>query len=221
MTAATDAMTWPGKSNVVELERSLPPACPGMRIGLFGGSFNPPHCGHRHISEVALKRMQLHRIWWLVTPGNPLKDTSGLKEIAEREAAARKAADHPRMIVTGFERFLPTPYAIDTARFLRRRFAGVEFVWIMGGDNLATFHLWRDWRGLFETLPIMVIDRPEARNQALASPAAQCYAGARLPESHAKMLPALPAPAWIYATAPLRDVSSTEIRNRRGLQSLK
>ena len=212
-------MIWQGQSTVVALERSLPLACPGMRIGLFGGSFNPPHHGHRHVSEVALKRMQLERIWWLVTPGNPLKDRSGLEAIAERVAAARKAADHPRMIATGFERYLQTPYAVDTASFLRRRFPAVRFVWIMGGDNLATFHLWRDWRRLFETLPIMVIDRPEARNQALASPAAQCYSAARLPESHAKMLPALSAPAWIYATAPLCDISSTEIRNRNGQMS--
>jgi nicotinate-nucleotide adenylyltransferase len=185
-----------------------------MRIGLFGGSFNPPHPGHRHVSEVALKRLQLHMIWWLVTPGNPLKDAAGLGDIGERVAAAGKAANHPRMIATGFEQYLPTPFAIDTIRFLKRRFAGVQFVWIMGGDNLATFHLWRDWRGLFEALPIMVIDRPDMRNRALASQAAHRYAWARLPESSAKQLPAMTPPAWIYATAPLRDISSTEIRNR-------
>jgi nicotinate-nucleotide adenylyltransferase len=191
-----------------------------MRIGLFGGSFNPPHHGHRHAAETALKRMQLHRVWWLVTPGNPLKDTSGLTEIAEREAAVREAASHPRMAVTGFETFLPTPYAIDTVRFLRRRFPSTDFVWVMGGDNLATFHLWRNWRGLFETLPIMVIDRPEMRNRALASVAAHKYSVARLPESCAKLLPALSAPAWIYATAPLHDVSSTDIRARAGQPSV-
>src|SRR5690606_22627629 len=105
---------------------------------------------------------------------------------------------------------------IDTIRFLRRRFPSTHFVWIMGGDNLASFHLWRNWRGLFEALPIMVIDRPVMRNRALASLAAHRYAAARLPESCAKGLPALAAPAWIYTTAPLRDVSSTQIRRERG-----
>lgn len=214
-------MTGSGRRRVVQLERSLPPACPGMRIGLFGGSFNPPHRGHRHVSEEALKRMQLHRVWWLVTPGNPLKDRSGLEDIAEREAAARRAADHPRMIVTNFERFLPTPYAIDTVRFLRRRFPGVSFVWIMGGDNLTGFHLWRGWQGLFETVPIMVIDRPEERSKALASPAAHRYRAARLSENHAKLLPTSSAPAWIYATAPLCDISSTDIRARGVQRSFK
>jgi nicotinate-nucleotide adenylyltransferase len=213
-------MTWQPKTSIVRLENSLPPAAPGMRIGLFGGSFNPPHHGHRHAAETALKRMQLDRVWWVVTPGNPLKDTAGLTEIAEREAAVREAAGHPRMAVTGFETFLPTPYAIDTIRFLRRRFPSTDFVWIMGGDNLATFHLWRNWRGLFEALPIMVIDRPEMRNRAMASRAAHLYAAARQPEARAKMLPALAAPAWIYATAPLRDVSSTEIRARAGQASV-
>lgn len=212
-------MTWQGRNNVVALEKVMPLAFPGMRIGLFGGSFNPPHHGHRHVSEVALKRMQLHRVWWLVTPGNPLKGRAGLETIAEREVAARKAAGHPRMIISGFERYLTTPYAIDTVRFLRRRYPAVRFVWIMGGDNLVTFHLWRYWRELFKALPIMVIDRPEARNQALASQAALYYAAARLPESKAKMLSGLSAPAWIYATAPLNDISSTEIRHRNGQMS--
>src|SRR5688572_16504017 len=128
-----------------------PPAFANMRIGLLGGSFNPPHEGHRHISLAALSRLRLNKLWWLVTPGNPLKSAARQPDLADRLSLAAELASHPAIEVTGFEAALPTPYAIDTLHFLRRRFPGVHFVWIMGGDNLAQFHRWRDWAGLFTT----------------------------------------------------------------------
>lgn len=196
--------------------RKPPPAFPNMRIGLLGGSFNPPHEGHRHISLAALARLRLVKLWWLVTPGNPLKNSAHLPSLAERLALAGEIAAHPSIEITGFEAVLPTAYAIDTVRFLRRRFPGVHFVWIMGGDNLAQFHRWRDWAGLFAALPILVVDRPGARFRALASPAASRFAAARLPESAAPRLAALAPPAWIYMTLPLCGASSTAIRGDLG-----
>lgn len=194
--------------------QTLPPAYPGMRIGLFGGSFNPAHTGHRHICQVALQRLQLDQIWWLVTPGNPLKDSQELADIGNRSAAAERIASHPRMIVTAFEQYLPSPYAIGTIHFLQRRFPGVRFIWIMGGDNLADFHHWRYWEEIFRSLPIVVVDRPGTRHIAMASHAAQRFSNWRLPENNAGYLPFAAPPAWVYLTAPLRDISSTEIRRK-------
>ena len=193
-----------------------PPAFPNMRIGLLGGSFNPPHEGHRHISVTALARLRLDRVWWLVTPGNPLKSTAHLPGLVERVALATKIAAHPAIEVTGFEAALPTPYAIDTVHFLRRRFPGAHFVWIIGGDNLAQFHRWRDWAGLFTAMPILVLDRPGARLGALASPSARRFEAARLPECAAPVLPVMSPPAWIYLTLPLINVSSTDLRQEIG-----
>ncbi|WP_088348290.1 MULTISPECIES: nicotinate-nucleotide adenylyltransferase [Rhodomicrobium] len=189
-----------------------PLALPGMRVGLLGGSFNPAHEGHLHISLTALRRLGLDRLWWMVTPGNPLKRPGDLASLPERVAQARTLAVHPDIVVTDFEAALPTPYAIDTVHFLQKRYPGVHFVWIMGGDNLAQFHLWRDWTGLFGAIPILVLDRPGARNSALAAPAARRFASARLPESAAAGLALAQPPAWIYLTLPLSDLSSTAIR---------
>jgi nicotinate-nucleotide adenylyltransferase len=191
---------------------SVPPAFPGMRIGLLGGSFNPAHEGHLHISRVALARLGLHAVWWLVTPGNPLKDASARQTLPQRLTSARAAACHPRIRVTAFEAARGSPFTADTLAFLLRRHKGVHFVWIMGGDNLAQFHRWRDWRRIFAGLPIFVLDRPGARLPAIASPAARSFAAARLPEEAAATLPTRPAPAWIYAGLPLSPLSSTAIR---------
>jgi nicotinate-nucleotide adenylyltransferase len=189
-----------------------PPAFAGMRIGLLGGSFNPAHEGHRHISLAALERLGLDRLWWIVTPGNPLKDKAELASLAARIAAARALASHPRIDVTGFEAALPSPYTVDTLGLLKRRFPRTRFVWVMGGDNLPGFHRWRQWRRIFELMPIAVFDRPGVRHRALASPAAHAFAAARLPEVAAPVLAALPAPAWCYITIPLCPASSTALR---------
>jgi nicotinate-nucleotide adenylyltransferase len=188
---------------------------PGQRIGLMGGSFNPPHEGHRLISELALKRLGLHQIWWIVTPGNPLKARRDLAPLAERIAAARVLAQHPRIVVTGFEAGLPTAYTAATLFFLKRRCPGVRFVWIMGADNLASFHHWRHWRQIFETVPIAVIDRPGWRHRSLAGKAATAFRASYLPERRAARLAQLSPPAWTLLTGPLSSLSSTELRLTR------
>ena len=142
----------------------------GMRIGLLGGSFNPPHAAHRAISLFALKRLKLDRVWWLLTPGNPLKDTGRLHGMAERASAAREVADDPRIDISCLEAVIGTRYTVDTIIHLRRRVSGVRFVWIMGADNLAQFHRWKDWRRIAAEVPIAVIDRPPQSFRALAAP---------------------------------------------------
>lgn len=191
-----------------------PPAFANMRVGLLGGSFNPPHAGHLHISLTAIARLRLDALWWLVTPGNPLKSAAQLPDLAERLSLAAQVASHPAITITGFEADLPTPYAIDTVHFLQRRFPGVHFVWIMGGDNLVQVHRWRNWIGLFRAVPILVLDRPNARLGALASPAARRFAQWRLPEGAGPRLAVSRPPAWIYMTLPLCDASSTALRGK-------
>jgi nicotinate-nucleotide adenylyltransferase len=190
-----------------------PLAVPGMRIGLLGGSFNPAHEGHLNISLLALERLGLDRLWWLVTPSNPLKDREELAGFAERLARAGTVAAHPRIQVTSFEAALSEPfYTADTLRFLKARFPGVRFVWVMGGDNLAQIHRWHKWREIFALMPVAVLDRPGARHQALASPAARRFAFAELPETAARALPLMRPPAWVYLTIPLSAASSTKLR---------
>jgi nicotinate-nucleotide adenylyltransferase len=196
--------------------RPKPPvALPGMRIGVMGGSFNPPHKGHRQISLAALTRLGLDRLWWVVTPGNPLKGVADLAVLAERIRLAREVASHPRIDVTDFEAALPSAYTAETVAYLARRFPDVNFVWIMGGDNLAQFARWRDWRRIVETMPIAVLDRPGARHKALASLAARSFAAFQLPESQARALPLSNTPAWVYLTIPLSEASSTALRKAR------
>jgi len=136
------------------------PVAPGLRIGLFGGSFNPAHSGHLYVSLTALRRLKLDYVWWLVSPGNPLKTASGTADFAKRFASAQKIAHHPRLIVSDIERQLGTRYTIDTVKKLLRRFPQVQFVWLMGSDNLENFHRWRDWQKLAPSLPLAVVQRP-------------------------------------------------------------
>ena len=194
------------------MQAKPPLALRGMRIGLLGGSFNPAHEGHRHISLLALERLGIDRLWWVVTPGNPLKSKDELADFSERLVRARAVAAHPRIDVTGFEAALPSAYTASTLAFLRARFPGVHFVWVMGGDNLAQIHRWHQWREIFELMPIAVMDRPGARPKALASPAAMLFAPSRLAEADARALPLMQPPAWTYLTIPLSAVSSTKLR---------
>ncbi len=191
-----------------------PYTTPGLTIGLLGGSFNPPHAAHRLISEVALKRLALDKVWWIVSPGNPLKKRIATPPLAERVQLARTVAMNPHIIVTDFEADLPSPYTVSTLAFLKARSPLVRFVWIMGADNLATFDRWERWREIFTMLPIVVVDRPGWRLKALASKAARAFQRARKPEADAANLPLLPPPAWTFLTGPLSQTSSTEIRNR-------
>jgi len=188
----------------------------GMRVGLLGGSFNPPHAAHRAISLFALKRLKLDRVWWLLTPGNPLKDNGGLHDLSERADAARKVADDPRIDISCLEAVIGVRYTVDTIIHLRRRVSGVRLVWIMGADNLAQFHRWKDWRRIASEVPIAVIDRPPQSFRALAAPAAQALARYRLPENQAARLADQPAPAWAFLTGMKLSLSSTGLRNSDG-----
>jgi nicotinate-nucleotide adenylyltransferase len=188
----------------------------GMRIGLLGGSFNPPHAAHRAISRFAIKRLQLDRVWWLVTPGNPLKELAGLRELDERTEAARKMADDPRIDVSCLESVIGTRYTEDTIAYLRRRCSGLRLVWIMGADNLAQFHRWQNWRRIAYQVPMAVIDRPPQSFRALAAPAAQALERYRIPESAAGGLAGRLAPAWVFLTGMKSTLSSTGLRNPDG-----
>jgi nicotinate-nucleotide adenylyltransferase len=193
----------------------LPPHAPGLRIGLFGGSFNPPHAAHRAASLYALKRLGLDRIWWLVTPGNPLKDTTALPPLEDRLAAALAVSKHPRIDVTGLEAVIKTRYTYDTVAYLTARCPNVRFVWVMGADNLKQFHHWQRWQGIAALVPIAVIDREPAGLRAAASPAAQALAPARLPETLANTLPERTLPAWVYLHGLKSPISSTALRGRK------
>jgi nicotinate-nucleotide adenylyltransferase len=186
-----------------------------MRIGLFGGTFDPPHAAHLGASLLAMKRLKLDRMWWLVTPGNPLKDTRGLAPLKERIAAARKLAHHPRIDITGFEAVINVRYTYDTLRYLVKRCPGVRFVWVMGADNLRSFYRWQKWRGIASLMPIAVVDRMGSTLYATAGRAAQALARYRLPEDAAAMLADCKPPAWVYLHGLKSPLSSTALRAQR------
>ncbi len=209
--ASADASAFPATA-----QQAIPSHAPGMRIGLLGGSFNPPHAAHRAITLFALKRLGLDQVWWLVTTGNPLKDNAALTGLATRVKAAQQVADDPRIHVTCLEAVIGTRYTVDTIVELRRRCIGVRFVWIMGADNLAQFHRWKDWRRIAAEVPLAVVDRPPRSLSALAAPAAVALSRYRLQERAAHSLAGLAAPAWTFLTGLKLDVSSTGLRNPDG-----
>jgi nicotinate-nucleotide adenylyltransferase len=193
----------------------LPRVAPGMRIGLYGGSFNPAHAGHRHVSLLALKRLGLDRIWWIVTPGNPLKDPGELADTSSRAAEARRLAGHPRIDVTTFEEEIGARYTVDTLAYLKRRYPGVQFVWIMGADNLAGFHRWRGWRSIAAMMPIAVVDRPGWTLKAMRSRSAAALSSERIGEGEALALAGAEPPAWVFLHGPRSHLSSTALREMR------
>lgn len=202
---------------------SSPPLHPplvfaGQRVGLMGGTFNPPHEGHAICARTALRRLRLDQLWWMVTPGNPLKAGEGLPSLQARMAASRRLATDPAMKVTGFEAGLGSPYTYTyaTVRFLTQRYPGVHFVWVMGADNLASFHRWQHWRDIARLVPIAIVDRPGWRLKALASPAAGLLARDRIPESAAARLPLMTPPAWALLSTRLSEASSTALRAMGG-----
>jgi nicotinate-nucleotide adenylyltransferase len=198
------------------ISQAIPLYTNGMRIGLLGGSFNPPHVAHRAISLFAIKRLKLDRVWWLVSPGNPLKDPGPLHDLDQRVEAARRMANDPRIDVTCLEAVIGTRYTVDTITYLRRRTSGLRLVWIMGADNLAQFHRWQNWRRIAAEVPIAVIDRPPQSFRAMAAPAAQALARYRLPENQAGRLADQQAPAWVFLTGMKLSLSSTGLRNPDG-----
>ncbi|NDW47717.1 nicotinate-nucleotide adenylyltransferase [Ruegeria sp. PrR005] len=197
------------------MRQGFPYARPGQVIGLFGGSFDPPHAGHVHVTREALKMFGLDRVWWLVTPGNPLK-ARGPAPLARRMEAARAVMRHPRVDVTDIETHLGTRATADTIAALRRLYPRVRFVWLMGADNLAQLHRWQDWRQIMETVPVGVVARPGDRISARMSPAARAYAPYRLDGEARHLLGRSQAPAWCFVNVPMVDVSSTRIRAAGG-----
>lgn len=186
----------------------------------MGGTFNPPHEGHLIAARTALKRLQLDWVWWLATPGSPLKQHQDLAPLPERLTAIRALTQEPRMVPTGFEEQMRTPYTAATLAFLKLRYPRVHFVWIMGADNLATFHLWQWWRDIAATMPFAVVDRPGWRFAAMASPAARALARYRVNEADAASLVLRQPPAWTLLTTRLSPLSSTEMRAAKpGLQA--
>jgi nicotinate-nucleotide adenylyltransferase len=189
-----------------------------MRIGLFGGTFDPPHQAHLAASLLALKRLKLDSVWWLVTPGNPLKNTRGLAPLELRIGAARALTHHPRVHVTGLEAVIKTRYTYDTMKWLIAHCPRVRFVWIMGADNLRSFHRWQKWRGIAKLMPFVVVDRLGPSLYATASPASQAFAHARIAEPAAVSLPDRKPPAWAFLHGLKSPLSSTALRaiRRRG-----
>jgi nicotinate-nucleotide adenylyltransferase len=196
----------------------IPPAMVGQRIGLFGGTFDPPHEAHLGACLLAMKRLQLDEVWWLVTPGNPLKDTRSLAPLDDRIAAARMLARHPRIVVTGLEAGIGVRFTYETIRHLVARCPGVHFVWIMGADNLRSFHRWQNWRRIAALVPIAVVDRLGPSLYAPGSVAAQALGRFRLSERAAALLPGHRPPAWVFLHGLKSPLSSTALRTLRQAQ---
>ena len=193
----------------------LPPHSPGMAIGLYGGSFNPPHAAHRMVAETALEKLGLDRLWALVTPGNPLKDNRALPPAATRMAAARALFDDPRIVVTDVEAGIGAARSFEVLRHLKARAPDVRFVWIIGADNLVSLHGWGRWRELAGLAPIAVIDRPGGTFAPLSSRAGSVLRRARIDERDAAGLAHMDPPAWVFLHGRRLDLSSTALRGRR------
>ena len=191
----------------------FPTAAPGMVIGLLGGSFDPAHDGHVHITLEAMRRFGLTHVWWLVSPGNPLKKRQPAP-LATRMDRAREEMQHPRVKITDIEARLGTRYTAETLRRLKAIYPGVQFVWLMGADNLTQFDKWQDWRWIMENVPVGVLARPGDRISARMSRAARVYRHARLPASAASLLGQCEPPCWCFVNVPMVSLSSTMLRNR-------
>ena len=190
----------------------LPPFAPGMRVGLLGGSFNPPHGGHALITRLALRRLRLDRVWWLVTPGNPLKSQAELAALQARVEAARRLVAGPRVVVTDVEARIGARFTYETLAWIRRRAPCVHFVWIMGADNLIQFHRWRHWRAIADLMPIVVVDRPGSTLRAISSRAGAGLSPWRAPEHDTARFSTMQPPAFLFLHGPRSRLSSTALR---------
>ena len=202
-----------GAANV---QRHPPVGCPearrGKRIGLLGGSFDPPHAGHLAVSKLALRRLRLDAVWWLVSPGNPLKEMPS-QDFATRLTAATLVASHsPHIFASSIEFRLPTRYTVDTLAGLSRLAAGTRFVWLMGADNLADIHRWKNWECLFMSMPVAAFARPGFQLHGGLSIAARRFSRARLPAARAGALALRKPPCWTLLPGPLFSESSRRIR---------
>lgn len=196
------------------MNHGLPYVPPGQVVGLLGGSFDPAHSGHARITREALKRFGLDRVWWLVSPGNPLK-VHGPAPMAQRIEQAKRTIQHPKLYISDFEVRVGTRYTAQTLRALITAKPQVRFVWLMGADNLVQFHHWQDWRWIMETVPVGVLARPGDRMAARNSIAARVYRHAELPAHHSRLLGRAAAPAWSFVNIPMSDASSSKIRAAR------
>jgi nicotinate-nucleotide adenylyltransferase len=206
---------WSAVDDVRPADLRLPPFTRGMRIGLFGGSFDPPHQGHLAVSLVALHALRLDQVWWLVSPHNPLKPNAPSTDIARRVAAARAIARHPRIRVTAIEAALGTTFTADSLARLLPRLPGALCVWMMGADNLRNFHLWRGWQTIAASLPIAVFNRPGVTLAALSSPTARALWQSRINAEDARALPSTRPPAWVFLPSPHIAASSTAMREHQ------
>lgn len=195
------------------MKSGMPYAVAGQAVGLLGGSFDPAHAGHAHITREALKRFGLDRVWWLVSPGNPLKPR-GPAPLADRMARARAVMRHPRVEVTDIEAQMGTRATADTLAGLRAIYPGVRFVWLMGADNLAQFHQWQDWREIIDHVPVGVLARPGQRISARMSPVARIYARFRISGLASHLLAHATPPTWCFVNVPMVDLSSSAIREQ-------
>lgn len=204
-----------GGDRLPAMREGLPYVAAGMVVGLLGGSFDPAHAGHVHVTREALKRLGLDRVWWLVSPGNPLK-AQGPASLERRMERASAIMRHPRVDVTDIEARLGTRYTARTIAALQARCPGVRFVWIMGADNLAQFHLWEDWRGILARVPVAVLARPGERTRARTSPAATIYGRYRVSAAAAHGIGLMTPPAWTFLDVPMHGASSSAIRRGGG-----
>ncbi|WP_375656605.1 nicotinate-nucleotide adenylyltransferase [Bartonella sp. CM120XJJH] len=184
-------------------------------VGLFGGSFNPPHAGHLLVAKIAIRRLHLDQLWWMITPGNPLKDCTQLLSLEERMQLSFKLIDHPKIRLTGFEQAIGSKVSVDTIFHILTHYSGVNFVWIMGADSFTTIHHWYRWHDIVSMLPIAIIDRPLGNQSALSCPMAHIYRRFRLDERESKRLPFIKPPVWTYLHGPLSFQSSTKLRLKK------
>ena len=207
------------KERVEQRHLRMPHVEKGMSVGLFGGSFNPPHKGHALVAETALRRLALDQLWWMVTPGNPLKPASDLAPLVDRLRWSEDIVSNPRIKICAFEVRYRVRFTADTLALVRARNRGVHFVWIMGADSLRDFHRWERWRKIAKTFPIAVIDRPGATLSFLSSVMTKTFAHARVDEADAPLLTRMQPPAWTFIHGPRSSLSSTALRAQAAVRN--
>ena len=193
--------------------QGFPSVEPGLKIGLLGGSFDPPHEGHVHITKLALKIFNLSKIWWLVCPENPIKSITP-SDVNSRFLASKKIMKHPSVVITDLERKFKTKYTFQTLIKLKKLYPSTKFVWLMGADNLINFHHWKNWDWIMKNIPVGVLARPEEQIKAGLSRTAIKFGNYRLPKEKSIILSNYNPPVWTLSTGPMRNISSTEIRKK-------
>ena len=193
--------------------QGFPSVEPGLTIGLLGGSFDPPHEGHVHITKLALKIFNLSKIWWLVCPENPIKSITP-SDINSRFLASKKIMKHPSVVITDLERKFKTKYTFQTLIKLKKLYPSTKFVWLMGADNLINFHHWKNCDWIMKNIPVGVLARPEEQIKAGLSRTAIKFGNYRLPKEKSIILSNYIPPVWTLSTGPMRNISSTEIRKK-------